>query len=50
MKFTIEIAKNATFTTTNLDKLPKVRADQFKLMMFMKAKQMRVDGVTLKLA
>lgn len=50
MKFTVQICKNATITTTQLDKLTKERESQFRLMIWMKAKQMQVNGTNLKLA
>lgn len=50
MKFTIQVSKNVTFTTTALERLPKEREQQFRLMMFLKAKEMNVNGVKLRLS
>jgi len=49
MKFTVQISKNVTFTTQHLDKLSKEREQQFRLMMFMQAKEMTVNGTKLRL-
>lgn len=49
MKFTIQVNRNFSFTATSLDSLTKERADQFKLMMHFKAKEMTVNGTKLRL-
>lgn len=49
MKFTVQVSKNVTFTTSHLDKLTKEREQQFRLMMFMGAKEMVVNGTKLRI-
>lgn len=49
MKFKIQQSKNFTYTATSLDKLPKDLESKFRLMMFMKAKVMELNGLKLEL-
>lgn len=49
MKFTIQVNKNFSYTATSLDSLTKEREQQFRLMLWMKAKEMTVNNTKLKL-
>lgn len=50
MKFTIQVSKNVTVSTKHLDKLTPEREQQFRLMMWLGAKEMVVNGTKLRLS
>lgn len=51
--FQIQLSKNATFTIKNLEQqvlpLTKKQINIFKFMLALRAKEMRVDGTTLRI-